>query len=390
MREAGERARLDPGVARRFYLASALNGLTFGLEVSALPIYFISFELPTFVYGLLVGVAWLVSLVVRFPIGVLAARWGNRPLLAAGCWAFAPLTWGLLLPGGVPLLFGVRLFNGVARSLLVVPQRAWFTELCPRWEMPTQFGRLNASYAVGQSLIGLLVGPFLLAALGAPALLGVIGALPLLLWAVLLPVPPDRPAESARANAGRAAPGLLWPVALCSITAASAVSAHAAFIPLVVGDLGWPIATVGLLLFTQGVGTVAAARLNGPVVVRWGEQAPALAGLGLVTAAAVGLYAIGGGLVLPLVALLSGLAAGSLPSLVMLLAARALPSRSQGIAVQETFISLGLGSGSVLGGLVVAALATPRAGMLACVPFALAGILALRLVERHLASARAA
>ena len=57
--------------------------------------------------------------------------------------------------------------------------------------------------------------------------------------------------------------------------------------------------------------------------------------------------------------------------------------------MQETFISLGLGSGSVLGGLVVAALETPRAGMLACMPFALAGIVALRLVERHLTSARA-
>ncbi len=37
MREAADRPRLTPDIARRFYLASGLNGLTFGLEVSALP-----------------------------------------------------------------------------------------------------------------------------------------------------------------------------------------------------------------------------------------------------------------------------------------------------------------------------------------------------------------
>ena len=87
---------------------------------------------------------------------------------------------------------------------------------------------------------------------------------------------------------------------------------------------------------------------------------------------------------LPLVAALSGLASGSLPTLVMGFAARALPSRSHGIAVQETFISLGLGAGSLLGGITTAWLGTARAGMLACVPFALLGAAAILLPSRHL------
>jgi predicted MFS family arabinose efflux permease len=389
MHDVRQGARLDAGTARRFYWAAGLNGLAFGLEVSALPLYLLTFNLPATVYGVLVGSAWLVSLVVRMPIGALSFRVGNRPLLFAGCWAFAPLTWALLLPGGVPLLFAARLLNGGARSLIVLPMRSWFTELCARGEMAALFGRLNASYAVGQSLIGLLVGPILLSALGPTALLGLIGALPLLIWWLLRPVPPDHPAASAQAAEGTSAPRLLWPVALCSVAASSVVSAHATFIPVVVLDLGWPVAVVGFLLFLQGVGTFVGARYNGLLIGRLGERTPALVGLVFVAAAALALYWTSGGLALPLIALLSGLAAGSIPTLVMGFAARALPSRSRGIAVQETFVSLGLGAGSALGGLVITWLDTPRAGMLACVPFALAGIAAILLTRRHLRTATA-
>jgi MFS family permease len=387
MREPPREARLDRGIARRFYIAAGLNGLTFGLEVSALPLYFLTFDLPPALYGLLVGLAWLVSLVVRMPIGLLSFRFGNKPLTALGCWAFAPLTWALLLPGGVPLLFVVRLLNGAARSLIVLPSRSWFTELCARGEMAAQFGRLNASYAIGQSLIGLLLGPILLTLFGPVGLFGLVGALPILLWWTLHSVPPDHPAASAQAATGTAAPRLLWPVALCSIASASTVSAHAAFIPIVVRDLGWPEVSVGLLLFVQGVGSVLGARYNGLLIARLGERLPALVGLVLALASGLLLYSVGGGAVLPLVAALSGLASGSLPTLVMGFAARALPSRSQGIAVQETFISLGLGAGSLLGGITTAWLGTARAGMLACVPFALLGAAAVLLVHRHLHTA---
>src|SRR5215211_9023984 len=54
----------DPRIARRFQWASTLNGLAFGLEISALPLYFLTLNLPPALYGLLVGTAWLVSLVV--------------------------------------------------------------------------------------------------------------------------------------------------------------------------------------------------------------------------------------------------------------------------------------------------------------------------------------
>jgi predicted MFS family arabinose efflux permease len=100
------------------------------------------------------------------------------------------------------------------------------------------------------------------------------------------------------------------------------------------------------------------------------------------------LYLVGGGAILPLVAVLSGLASGSLPTLVMGFAARALPSRSHGIAVQETFISLGLGAGSALGGLTVALLGTARAAMLACLPFAVLGAVAVVLTGQHMQRAR--
>jgi MFS family permease len=374
---------LDTGLARRFYLAAALNGLAFGLEVSALPIYFLGLGLAPPIYGLLIGLAWLVSLGVRLPIGMLALRFGNRLLLAVGCWAYAPLSWALLASGNVPFLFAVRLLNGGARSLIVLPLRSWFSELCPRHEMAAQFGRLSASYAIGQSLLGLLLGPLILTALGPGALLGLLGLVPLVLWWLVRPVPPDHPADSAQAAAGRGEPRLLWVAALCSVSAAAMVSGYAAFLPAVVLDLGWPATTVGLLLLVQGVGTVIIARYNGFLVRRWGEEWPTLVGLGCAGATAVVLYTSQGGAALVVVSALGGAASGVLPTIAMGLAARALPSRSQGIAVNETFTSVGLGAGGLLGGLATAWLGTPRAALLACVPLTLCAMAAVLLVQRH-------
>ncbi|HZU04977.1 MAG TPA: MFS transporter [Chloroflexota bacterium] len=375
---------LDPRLTQRFLVASGLNGLVFGLEISALPLYFLSLGLPPPLYGLLVGLAWLVSLVVRIPIGALALRLGNRTLFRVGCWAFAPLSWALALAGSVPLFFAIRLLNGMARSLMVLPLRSWFTELCPRPRLAAELGRLNASFALGQSLLGLLGGPVLLTALGPVPFLALLGALPLLIWWLLLPAPPDHPAASARAAAGKAAPQLLWAGALCGLAANAGLSAHAAFIPQIVHEHGWPPPTVGLLLFIQGATTVLLAHHNGPLVARWGEAAPALTGLGLALLAAGTLYGIQTGAVLPLVAALTGAAAGMLPTLAMGLAARALPSRSQGISVHETYTSLGLGAGGFLGGLTTAWLGTPHAALLCCVPFALGGLAAVLHVRDRL------
>ncbi len=365
---------LDPRIIRRFQWASTLNGLAFGLEISALPIYFQGLHLPPALYGLLVGLAWLVSLVVRVPIGTLALRFGNRPLMNAGAWAYAPLSWALLISGNVPLFFLIRLFNGVARSLMVLPLRSWFTELCPRPRLAHELGRLNAGFAVGQSLIGGFGGPLLLSALGPVGLLGILGALPLVIWWLLRPAPPDHPAASARAAAGTATPLLLWVAAPCGLAANSALTANAAFFPQLVQQLGWPTLAVGGLLFIQGAAAVWLAWHNGPIVGRWGEAAPAVAGHCFVLTAAGLLYLAPLGPVLPLVAALCGAASGTLPVLAMGLAARSLSSRSQGISVHETYISLGLGAGPFLGGLAIQALGTPRAALLAGAVFAVAGI----------------
>ena len=389
MAESLAEAPLEPRIGRRFHWASGLNGLAFGLEISALPLYFLTLNLPPAVYGSLVGAAWLVSLLVRLPIGALALRVGNRPLLRAGCWSFALLSWALLLAGNLAVLFVVRLANGMARSLMVLPLRSWFTELCPRGRLAAELGQLNAWFAVGQQLVGLLAGPLLLGLLGPPGLLGVLGVVPLLIWWLVRPAPPDHPAASARAAAGRAAPELLWAAAPCGLASQAAVSGLAAFIPPIVLGLGWPRESVGALLFLQGVFGVLLARQNGPLVGRWGETLPALVGLGLVIAASLALLADSGGLMLPLVMVLSGVGAGMLPSLAMGMAARALPSRSQGISVHETYTSLGLGAGPFLGGLLTTWLGTPRAALLGCVVFALVGFVTVARARGQLSPASA-
>jgi MFS family permease len=374
MANAAGEAALDSRISRRFQWASTLNGLAFGLEISALPLYFLTFNLPPALYGLLVGTAWLVSLVVRLPIGALSLRLGNRRLLTLGCLTYAPLSWALLLSGSVPVFFAIRLLNGAARSLMVLPLRSWFTELCPRPRLAAELGRLSAGFAFGQSLLGLLAGPVLLSMFGPVGLLGVLGLLPLAIWWVLRPAPPDHPAASARAAAGTGRPVLLWIAAPCGITANAAMSANAAFVPQIVLELGWPTLSVGLLLLLQGAGTVVLARQNGPILDRWGERAPALAALSLVVLAALLLYLVPGGAILPVVVLLSGVAAGTLPVLAMGLAARSLPSRSRGMSVHETYTSLGLGAGPFLGGIATGLLGTPRAALLCCAVFAIAGM----------------
>jgi MFS family permease len=374
MREPSPDAPLSAPIVRRFRWASLLTGVAFGLEISALPLYFLTLGLPPPLYGLLVGAAWLVALVVRVPIGALALRRGNRPLLGWGCLSYAPLSWALMLGGFVPLFFLVRLANGVARSLMILPLRSWFTELCPRARLSDELGKLNAWYVVGQQLLGLLGGPLLLTLLGPRGLLGLLGLLPLLIWWLVQPAPPDHPAASARASAGRGQPALLLAATPAGLTSAAATGAIAAFVPPIVLELGWPRETVGLLLFVQGACAVALSRQNGPIVARWGEATPALVGLVFVIVSSLALYLEPGALALPLVMVLSGAAAGTLPTLAMGMCARALPSRSRGISVHETYMSLGLGAGPALGGLTTAWLGTPRAAMLGCLVFAVAGV----------------
>ncbi len=389
MAEHPPEVALDPRIIRRFQWASTLNGLAFGLEISALPIYFQGLSLPPALYGLLVGLAWLVSLVVRFPIGTLALRFGNRPLMNAGAWLYAPLSWALLISGNVPLFFLIRLLNGVARSLMVLPLRSWFTELCPRPRLAHELGRLNAGFAIGQSLVGGFGGPLLLSALGPLGLLGILGALPLVIWWLLRPAPPDHPAASARAAAGTATPALLWVAAPCGLAANSALTANAAFFPQLVQELGWPTAVVGALLFIQGACAVWLAWHSGRIIGRWGEAAPVLVGHVLVIAAALVLCFAPLGPALPLVAALCGTASGTLPVLAMTLAARSLASRSQGISVHETYISLGLGAGPFLGGLAIQVLGTPRAALLAGGLFAIAGLVTTLWQRRTLQPAHA-
>jgi MFS family permease len=385
MRELPTEAPLDPRITRRFHWAAGFNGLAFGLEISALPLYFLTFGLPPALYGLLVGSAWLVALLVRVPIGALALRIGNRPLMQWGCWSFAGLTWALALASSVPALFAVRVSNGVARSFMVLPLRSWFTELCPRGELHKELGRFNSWYSIGQQLVGLLAGPLVLGLFGPQAVLGLLGLLPLLIWWVLRPAPPDFPAASASAAAGRGAPWLLWVAAPCGLAAMSALTALAGFIPKIILDIGWSQETVGLLLFAQGVSAVIFSRLNGRLVDRWGEASIALAGLTLVSTAAIVLYTVPTPYVLPVVAALSGAAGGTLPTMAMAMAARSLPSRSQGISIHETYISLGLGSGPFIGGLLTEQLGTPHAAMLGSIMFALVGLVGVLRVREKLA-----
>lgn len=71
---ASPEAPLDPRLVRRFRWASGLTGLAFRLEISALPLYFLTLGLPPPLYGLLVGAAWLVALGSRTggadPLGI--------------------------------------------------------------------------------------------------------------------------------------------------------------------------------------------------------------------------------------------------------------------------------------------------------------------------------
>jgi predicted MFS family arabinose efflux permease len=257
---------------------------------------------------------------------------------------------------------------------LVLPMRSWFTELCPRPRLATELGRLSARFALGYALLGLLGGPALLWLIGPVGLLAFLGVIPLIIWGLLRPAPPDYPAASERAAAGQGRPDLLWIAAPCGIAASMASSANAAFMPQLVIELGWPTLAVGVLLCIQGTAAVLLARAHGAVVARWGDGLAARAGLSLVIVAALLLYLVPGAIVLPIVALLCGMSAGTLPVIAMTLAARALPSRSRGISIHETYISLGLGAGPFLGGFVIGFLATPRAALLACLVVAAAGL----------------
>jgi MFS family permease len=372
-------------LVRRFHFAAGLNGTAFGLEISALPLYFLTLNLPPAAYGLLVGTAWLVSVVVRVPIGALALRLGNRPLLRAGCLGYAPLSWALLLSGNVPLFFAIRLANGVARSLMILPLRSWFVELCPRQRLAAELGHLNAWHTMGQQLLGLFFGPIIISFFGAPVLLWMLGLMPLAVWWLVRDAPPDHPAASAAAAAGQGQPGLLWIAAPCGLASTAATTAIASFFPLVVRDLSWPTEMVGLVLLIQGLFAVILARQNGRIVGRWGERAPLVLFLVLVAISAATLYLVPGGLILPLVAALAGAASGTLPTIALGMAARSFASRSQGVSVHETYVSLGLGAGPFLGGLATTWFGTPRAAMLGSFIFSLAGLVALAVLQKAFA-----
>jgi MFS family permease len=133
-------------------------------------------------------VAWMI---VVWPAGWLADRWGRKPLLVA-CWAIMAARLGLVaLVQDPSLAVANQVLDGLANGLFAVVAAAWVTD---RLADPRRSG--EAQVIVGSSLVlGSAIGPavsgFLVGPLGYRGLFGALAGLGAVATAIIVAFVPE-------------------------------------------------------------------------------------------------------------------------------------------------------------------------------------------------------
>ncbi|GAA5117869.1 MFS transporter [Pseudonocardia adelaidensis] len=157
--------------------------------------------------GLVVSAFAIAYMVFQVPGGLLADRFGARPLLVTSLVAWSVFTAATGLAGGLVALLAVRALFGVAQALFPGASFKALAERTPPGIRNRSAGLMLASNSLGAGIAPLLVAPIIVAigwrhAFWVVALGGVV--LGLLMWRLLPPPLPREVTELDAAAAGAA------------------------------------------------------------------------------------------------------------------------------------------------------------------------------------------
>jgi len=380
-----------PGLGRDFwwvFAASTCLTLTHGASTPLLARYALDdLGATAGVVGLIVGSSSVAAILVRPMLGALADRYGVRRMSVIGTAVLATGMFVLMLAHSVGPGTAGRLISGLGVAAATTALMAWVIGLVPLAHRGRAFGVFGVSVWVGLSA-GPQIGQTLVSLGGYPALwIGCI-ALALLAAVFVLQARAPRIERAVGVPPPRRAAHLVRLVAKPGAASAIAWCGEGMVIAFLIVHLerrGLPAGglTGAATVFTVFALTVIAARLATASLVDrvgavpTGAVALVMIGAGLATLALADSFAVAafGGALL-------GLGFAPLfPSLALLATERLQPEeRGAGVGVFSAFMDAGIGAGSILGGVLVAAIGTggALAVMAASQLLALALVLSIR------------
>lgn len=146
----------DPEPQFYLYLAVVfLSGLALGVILMTTPLYLIDQKISGVEYGLLIGIASIGSIFVKFPIGLLSDKVSKKTLLYIGSILLAITT--VLIPMERSLLFPLRIIQGFSMGITYIPLATLFVEMF----RASRYGWYNSVVSLGISAIGPVLGGFL-------------------------------------------------------------------------------------------------------------------------------------------------------------------------------------------------------------------------------------
>ncbi len=330
--------------------------LSFQSLFPILPLYIVSIGGSPADNGLSTWVFAAASVLVRPLAGVLADRWGRKPVLVLGAILFGASPLLHIWASNVPLLLGVRVVHGAGMALFSTAYQAFIADLLSSERYGEGLGLANVASMVTM-VVGPLLGEWLAGKFGFRSLFLFLGAIGGAGMAVTLTLP-GRVRDGAEPVLG---PTSFWRAlqkpsvrvgALGMAVLGVPFGAFLAFVPLLaeareLGGSGWAF---GAYALASSLLQPAAGRLAD----RWGGARTALVGLALVGLTAFGLAGVTAGWVLVGLAGLLGAGHGAAQAGLSACVQRDVETNQRGsaAAVQYTALDLLVGLGSWgLGGL---------------------------------------
>jgi MFS family permease len=301
------------------------------------------------------GIRWvIICYVLTYALtslgaGVLADRFGPRPVFGAGLWLSGAAFVSYLAVGSFGALLAARVAQGLGGGLVYGTAPALVTLALPRARRGRGLGRLALAMGVGLS-VGPAVGGVIVDALGWRWAFLFRAPLALLLAAAATPLSRLGRGDAAWRLPPRAE-WLRWPVLRVCLLAGLANWGYFAIFLLapfyLVGPLALTPTAGGLFFMLAPLGTAAVAPLAGRLADRAGPRWPVAAGLAAEAAGLLAVSRFAPDTPLPAVAAglaLVGLGLGlfQVPNLAHAMAA--FPAVRQGVAGGLAFMSRTLGS----------------------------------------------
>ncbi len=254
-----------------------LEALGYGIVAPTLPFLARRYGAEEAGIGLLVGLYAAIGLVIIVPMGMLANRFGRRPVILFGLAGLTVASVGFVLAPTFPWLVAARLAQGVGGIAIWVGALTMAGDLSPDAKM----GR-SMSWIAGSWSLGFVIGP----ALGG---LGEVQT-PFLIYALLsgvafvagLRILPESGRPAAPTTLGGIVRVLRIPSVLGSAAATFALAfcygAYEAFLPLMIHEVGIERLGIGLLFAVGGLPSIALPRISGYLADRMGDVRPIIFG----------------------------------------------------------------------------------------------------------------